>query len=123
MDPRHRIFRTMRQIAKDRGALAEDKVVEALQDDPPGWLVSARKGTPEEDKQGRDVIVETSDLGPFYLQVKSSKTGAKNFDKHQDRLHVLVVAPGERVDSLRTRLHKVLKELRRAEVRRRRHGC
>ncbi len=36
-----------------------------------GWAQSARRATPEEDAEGKDIVVET-DAGDLYVQVKSS---------------------------------------------------
>lgn len=103
----------MGQIANERGALSEDKVLEALRTNPPDWLVSARKGDKEEDRKGRDLVVQTRDHGDLYVQVKSSRAGARSFETQEGRLCVLVVRPGETIDSLRTRAHRALEKLMR----------
>lgn len=72
------------------GALREERVVLAfsLPGPLPGWFQSVRPGTPEEDRQGVDVVVTTRDLGPIGVQVKGCKVGVERFR----RMH-----PGEAI--------------------------
>jgi hypothetical protein len=44
----------------------------------PRWLLSWRPATPGEDREGVDFVVGT-DVGPLYLQVTSSRAGARDF--------------------------------------------
>ncbi len=78
-----------------KGARNELAVVHALSDGlTPVWLLGARICTEEEDAQGIDVVVET-DIGPVYLQVKSSYDNAKKFLRRwpQRNVGMVVVRP------------------------------
>ncbi|MFA6429840.1 MAG: putative dsRNA-binding protein [Patescibacteria group bacterium] len=45
----------------------------------PAWITGVRAATPEEDRKGIDVVVDTCDVGHIYLQVKSSVRGKFQF--------------------------------------------
>ncbi len=74
---------SLNQFMLDRGHEHERRVEDSFKEsvDVPNWFHSIRKSTIDEDHRGIDFIVETKDMGPIFLQIKSSKTGAKNFIK------------------------------------------
>lgn len=68
--------------ARARGNRAEHLVVAALRRaSRPGWLISVRRASKKDDHRGIDVVVETSDCGRLFLQVKSSRTGAEHWQE------------------------------------------
>jgi len=88
------VAKALGEIANEKGFGNELKVVEALQESPtkPKWIHEVRKATQEEDAQGVDVVV-TTDVGPLFLQVKSSHLGAEIFKQNnrKKKIGVLVV--------------------------------
>jgi hypothetical protein len=71
-----------------KGRRNEDRVMDALiecQGILPEWFWTAYPGTPEQDGQGIDYVVETRDLGIVYLQIKSSERFANKFKRRQRR--------------------------------------
>jgi hypothetical protein len=81
-----------------RGERAEARVVAELRRvTRPWWLLDVRRAHASEDRTGIDVVVETSDVGRLYLQVKSSKCGAAKWSRrhrYDTRLiAVIVVRP------------------------------
>ncbi len=74
----------------------------------PPWLESVRAATREEDAKGFDVIFKTKDLGPIFLNVKSSDRNGRNFAWRQTqkgntrtRIIVFVVWPQQKSEELR----------------------
>jgi hypothetical protein len=106
-----------------RGARAEARVVAALRRATrPWWILDARRAHASEDRTGIDVVVETSDLGKLFLQVKSSECGAAKWrrrHRHDTRLiGVVVVRPTDNDPTIYGRALGVLILLReRAEAR------
>ena len=68
------VQRTLGKIGNERGKENEETTLAALQEGMPHWLYSARLATAKEDAAGIDIIAD-SDVGPLYLQVKSSRRG------------------------------------------------
>lgn len=94
--PRARLSRETRsaigRAEHRKGMSREDAVFHAF--DPlgavPSWFYSIRRPTHEQDSRGIDVIIE-SDVGDLYVQVKSSKAAARNFNSHPRRLPIHAV--------------------------------
>jgi hypothetical protein len=109
------INETLGHAANERGAHNEGRVLEAVERlaTELDWISGGRKGTEEEDAAGVDVVVET-DVGPLYLQVKSSKFGAGSFKEKRRRPKWLgVVVVGSVNDrALRRRVTAALHPLR-----------
>lgn len=73
------------------------------------WVKGIRLGTEEEDRQGKDLVIETADLGDFPVQVKSStKFLKKHFSRYPD-IPVLVIFPTHTEEEVRKRLAKLVK--------------
>jgi len=62
------------------------------------WFASARISTEEEDAHGIDIVVETSDIGKLFFQVKSSRRGAAEFQKKRRGAHIAIIV-ASRYDS------------------------
>jgi hypothetical protein len=100
-----RLKQLLHEAQVERGLENERAVFEALCDLPaklrPPWFQGVRRGTPEEDRSGIDIIVD-SDLGPLYIQVKSSDHKAEFFQRrHADEerlIGVLAVIKKSRFD-------------------------
>lgn len=76
-----RVHKIIGQLANERGATAEDRVVRLVQehlDDPqaPGWLLGARLSSLAEDRKGVDVVVLTR-YGDVGVQVKNTEHAAE----------------------------------------------
>lgn len=78
-----RLHRTIRELSDERGRRSEDRVFEAFTEGPndaPAWFKGVRRPTPEQDLFHMvDAVVETTDAGEVYIQVKSSFTGLNRF--------------------------------------------
>ena len=55
------------------------------------WFVDARISTNIEDAHGIDIVIETSDVGKLFFQVKSSHTGALKFQKRRHGAHIAII--------------------------------
>lgn len=77
------------------------------------WVARIRLGTPEEDAQGKDVVVETTDLGDFPVQVKSSRKYLKRHFKKYPDVPVLVIYPTHTEEEVRKELARLIKKERR----------
>ncbi len=96
------LTQTFRKITQERGRLAEDKVLQCLQDLCliPEWVKGIRPATKEEDRQGQDAFLQT-DVGEIPIQIKSSVAGAERFrQKYGDRIPVVIVASFDRLDEV-----------------------
>lgn len=109
-DPRHRIFKAIGQSRHERGFRNEARVVEALSENKPAWVKSARISTRHEDHNGIDVVVE-SDVGSLYLQIKSSVAGANSFEPRHN-VAVMIVRQHDTHERIRDRAIGHLSNLR-----------
>lgn len=103
------------QACNERGRANEQRLCNACSKvgKEVSWFKGARLATPEEDAKGADVVVETSDLGPLFLQAKSSKTGARAFRKKGRPLLVeVIVVPEGNEERLEARTRAALAQLR-----------
>ena len=109
-----------------KGFSAERKALETLfaHRGDEKWIRLVRKGTREEDiGQGIDIVVETTDMGKLFIQIKSSKKGKEKFCEIRRRPMIAVVVI-ERQDDLELiwqRLRQALLELR-AKILAKRNG-
>lgn len=107
--------RAMGQAGNARGRANEERLLASLLRLGPTlpWFVSARAGTPEEDRDGADVVVETKDVGKLFVQAKSSKAQARLFRASHRRLVIGVVVVSDHDERLTDeRVRSVLGELR-----------
>ena len=80
--------RVLGELSNERGRKNEEKVVQVFSvrtDDVPSWLLSVR-GTEKhskDDRRGKDIIINTADVGDIYLNVKSSQAKADKFKEAQ----------------------------------------
>lgn len=76
------------------------------------WVSRIRLGTPDEDAQGKDVVVETRDVGDIPIQVKSSRRFLKkHFNRYPD-IPVLIVYRTHTEEQVRKALASLIKSER-----------
>lgn len=110
-------------IRAERGFQNESAVLRALSDPSfvrPVWLRSVRRATSEEDLRKIDVVV-TTDVGPLYLQVKSSQVFAIRFEERRRStlIGVIVASYDEDPRVINDRAMQKLRELRNTVLSRR----
>jgi hypothetical protein len=89
VNPEREVRRQEGAKAKQRATDAEALVIQALKDMPPSWVRKVRRGTADEDKRGIDIVVETADVGPLHLQVKSGRNASRTASKFR-RSHLYI---------------------------------
>jgi hypothetical protein len=97
-----------------RGVLAEKRVLDACGSPRrPAWLLGARRASQEEDAGGIDIVVD-SDVGPLWLQVKSSVYGKARFLAKAPRpgIGVVVITPYDPDEAVRAKVYSALGRLR-----------
>jgi hypothetical protein len=105
-----KVFALMGRAANDRGRDAEGRVLAALLEWPPAWVLSARLATWDEDRRGIDIVV-VSDVGELFLQVKASNGGEAHARIRED-VRSVVARPTDTADQLRRRVIGHLSGLR-----------
>lgn len=90
--------------AREKGATAEQKVLASLnRASRPWWIEHVRQARTGEDHSGIDVVVGTP-LGPLFLQVKSSATGALKWRERHARdvrpIAVIIVTPADDLNTV-----------------------
>lgn len=118
----HKVIRALNDISLERGRRNEERFFEAMNDplakDLPPWILRARRPTSTQDKfEGIDAIIETSDVGKLFVQIKSSMTGANNFKngrhfKRNSSIVVVVIRDDDTPKTIRAQARKLLSELR-----------
>lgn len=103
-------------IRQERGLQNESAAVRALNDpsfDRPDWFQGVRRATSEEDARQIDIVV-SSDVGPLYLQVKSSRIFAIRFEetRRSTLIGVIIVSQDEDPRDINQRAMTKLQELR-----------
>lgn len=99
------INRTLGDEAQLVGQSRELVALHALQQNPeklPSWLISARKGTKEEDRSGIDIQVET-DAGIIPIQIKGTSAAAAEFHWDHPKIAVYIVR-NKNIDKVRVGL-------------------
>lgn len=94
------VSKILGQLANAKGHNNEKKVVDACKNNLPKWIKDIRHGTPEEDCNGIDVVVET-DVGKIFLQIKSSKGGKLDFlnGKHASKNILVIIVKEQDADA------------------------
>jgi len=116
------ITRNQKESSLERGMRTETRFFEAMNEcsvkDLPPWILGARRPTSSQDKyEGIDAIIETSDVGPLFVQIKSSKAGEEHFmnGRHHQRNKSIIVVVIERLDTpeqIRAKARKSLSNIR-----------
>jgi hypothetical protein len=80
------VTRAIKDISLERGRNTEDRFFEAIGTsasvEMPKWFIRVRRPTRKEDRfEGKDAVIETTDVGKLFLQIKSSKAGEAHFMK------------------------------------------
>ena len=93
--------RRINQVANERGRSVEQRSLAVLNRslDPtlgplPDWLKDVRAATPEERRQGKNLVADT-DIGKVFVNVTSSRGFADAFDtrRRPTRISAVVAAP------------------------------
>ncbi|OHA83402.1 MAG: hypothetical protein A2937_03710 [Candidatus Yonathbacteria bacterium RIFCSPLOWO2_01_FULL_47_33b] len=116
------VSKALKDITLARGRKAEDKFFEAMRTsasaDMPRWFRSVRRPTFKEDRyEGKDAVIETTDVGKLFLQIKSSKAGETHFKKsrHSRRnkfISVIVILERDTLEDVRIKARVALSQLR-----------
>ncbi|MDO8510449.1 MAG: hypothetical protein Q7S15_02385 [bacterium] len=109
------LFRRLGQVSQERGDGSEQRVCIAFDEpfDAPLWFKGVSRAPWELDRKGVDVIVETTDLGKLYLQIKSSESGVQNFAKKgRKNIAIVLIRGGDTLDEIRTKVLNALQPLR-----------
>ena len=96
------INRTYGQIGNRKGSRAESRAFDSLSKyyrEVP-WIKFVRWSSCEEDLAGKDFVIGT-DIGPLFLQIKSSKKNKEKFDQKKRRAEIQsVVIPSQYPDGV-----------------------
>jgi len=85
------ISRIIGKIGQERGRRTEDRFTAAFKGVAvPKWCHCVAPATPEQEGQGIDKIMWT-DVGPVYIQLKSSRRGKQEHQRHYPRRPIGVV--------------------------------
>ncbi len=107
------VHRTLGKIGNDRGKENEETTLAALQEGMPHWLFTVRIATAQEDAGGIDIVAD-SDVGPLYLQVKSSRRGVLEHRQKSRRKLIGVIRcnAGDSIEKRRVVALSILGQLR-----------
>lgn len=116
------VTRAFKDISLCRGRNTEDRFFEAIRTsasaEMPKWFLRARRPTRKEDLyEGKDAIIETTDAGKLFLQIKSSETGAAHFKqgRHFQRnkfIGIIVIQARDTPEDILVKARSVLSKLR-----------
>jgi hypothetical protein len=82
---------------QQKGIHAERRLLSILESHPyPPWMYGVRPATKEEDERGIDIVV-TTDVGPIYIQVKSSWNGMSSFFRKRRKAMIAVIVVNDRI--------------------------
>lgn len=103
------------QLGMQKGKRAEQRALSALTHSLPHWAQTARLATHEEDGRGIDIVIETLRLGDLYVQIKSSRNGARQYRRRRRRAKAIVVVIGEDMEErkIREKMLSAIHRLRR----------
>jgi hypothetical protein len=116
------VTKALKDITLARGRNTEDRFFEAMKTssslEMPGWFLSVRRPTFKEDRwEGKDAVIETTDVGKLFLQIKSSKAGEIHFKKsrHFKRnkfISIIVIQERDTLEDIRIKARSALAQLR-----------
>ncbi|HAT68307.1 MAG: hypothetical protein A2481_01890 [Candidatus Yonathbacteria bacterium RIFOXYC2_FULL_47_9] len=116
------VTRALKDISLCRGRNTEDRFFEAMRTsasaDMPRWFLRAKRPSFKEDRwEGKDAIIETTDVGKLFLQIKSSEAGAAHFVKgrHYRRnkfIGIIVIRERDSFEDILIKARSVLSQLR-----------
>lgn len=107
------------KLNRERGDRVEVHVLESFRNatESPDWFSGIHLGTSEQQQQGIDCVVETTDMGPLFVQVKSSERGAEDFRTSKghraDSIAVVVIKSSMSHAKVRGKVIGALEALRR----------
>lgn len=111
------IERTISKTKKDRGNLAEERVNRVLRDaleknHLPSWFLGQQEVTADEDTRRKIDRWILTDVGKIGLQVKSSKSGARNFRQNNPQTPVIIARPEETDEQIMQKIISVVGQQR-----------
>ena len=116
------VTQAFKDISLCRGKNTEDRFFEAIRTsasaEMPKWFLRVRRPSLKEDRyEGKDAIIETTDVGKLFLQIKSSEAGAAHFRKgrHFQRnkfIAVIVIRESDTSEDILAKTRNVLSQLR-----------
>lgn len=116
------VTRAFKDVSLCRGRNTEDRFFEAIRTsasaEMPKWFLRVRRPTRKEDLyEGKDAIVETTDAGKLFLQIKSSEAGATHFKqgrhcKCNKFIGIIVIRESDTFEDILTKARSVLSQLR-----------
>ncbi|TSC67771.1 MAG: hypothetical protein CEO19_40 [Parcubacteria group bacterium Gr01-1014_73] len=134
VDPKRSIFSPSEEqvwvdISDKVGHLIERQFIDAINQESrpdlkwPDWYVSARLATRDKDHRGIDIVVQTKDLGCFFVQVKSSRRYVTRFllKSTRTRIAVVVIEPKDTAQTMRRKFFQAAR-LERQWLKKRRSG-
>ena len=116
------VTQAFKDISLCRERNTEDRFFEAIRTsasaEMPKWFLRVRRPTRKEDLyEGKDAIIETTDVGKLFLQIKSSEAGAAHFRKgrHCKRnklIGIVVIRESDTSEDILAKARNVLSQLR-----------
>lgn len=116
------VIRAFKDISLERGRNTEDRFFEAIRTsasaEMPKWFLRVRRPTSKEDRyEGKDAIIETTDAGKLFLQIKSSEAGAAHFRKGRHfrsnkPIGIIVIHEGDTSEDILVKTRNILSQLR-----------
>lgn len=97
-----------------KGKHAEERALLALLHQLPPWIRTVRAATDVEDSRGIDIVVETVHIGDLYIQIKSSRNGARQYRRKRRKPKVIIVVIDSAMDErkIRAKMMNALYRLR-----------
>jgi len=111
----HSLFKVFEKIGRERGFSSESLTENALKNllKSVWWITGFRKATDNEDKKrGIDFVIETTNVGDIFLQVKSSEIGKKESLKKHPKIPVVIINRGLTLEEIQKRIKKTLSNQR-----------
>lgn len=116
------IKRAFKDVSLRHGRNTEDRFFTAMSTavsaGMPKWFVCVRRASLKEDtREGKDAVVETTDVGKLFLQIKSSEAGAANFRngrhcRHHQFIGIIVIQKLDTPEDIRAKTRTILAQLR-----------
>ena len=119
------VHRVLKDLTLERGRRNEEKFFIAMRVpnsislvELPDWILGVARPSAKEDKnEGIDAIVETTDTGKLFVQIKSSEAGVAHFKagrhfKKNNLIVILVIRESDTLEQVRKNARKLLAECR-----------
>ena len=117
------VIHALRDVNLERGRRNEQRFLDAMKatHSPvkmPKWFIRGYHASKKEDRfEGKDAVIETTDAGKLFIQIKSSQAGAQRFKekkkgKRYSFIGVIVIRDDDTIESIRLKTRKILSKLR-----------